>query len=151
MKMTKYLFSIYLLSSLLIAQSKIEQLNWMQGNWSAEKWGGIIEEYWSNSNGNMMIGMFRFIHSDEVQFTEHFMLYEENGNPTIKLRHFSTDFTAWEEKNEPVVFNFKEMGINYLQLDGIRYELTEQDQLRVLLEIDNDGQQTIEEFLFSRF
>lgn len=150
MKAFKYILLFCFLISLPTAQTKIDQFNWLQGNWTAEKWGGTIEEYWTTSSGNAIIGMFRFVKDNSTQFTEHFILCEEDGNPVLKLRHFNADFTGWEDKDTYVTFSFVEMGDNYLQLDGIRYELLDSDQLRVLLEMENDGVVETEEFLFNR-
>jgi len=86
----------------------------------------------------------------ELQFTEHFLLCEEDGKPTLKLRHFNADFTGWEEKDEYLTFPFVEMGERFLQLDGIRYELLDTDQLKATLKIMNKGKEKTEEFLFNR-
>lgn len=150
MKIIQYIFTIFILLLSLNAQSKIDQLSWLQGNWTAEKWGGTAEEYWSASKGNTIIGMFRLVVDNEVQFTEHFILCEEEGYPVLKLRHFNADFTGWEEKSEYVTFPFVEMGENYLQLDGIRYELLDSDQLKVKLKMMNKDVENTEEFLFNR-
>jgi len=150
MKYTKYIFVLFVIFFSLKGQSKVDQLNWMVGNWAAEKWGGIAEEYWTTSSGNSIIGMFRLVVDDELQFTEHFILCEEEGKPLLKLRHFNADFTGWEEKDEYLTFPFVEMGERFLQLDGIRYELLDSDQLRVTLKIMNKGVEKTEEFLFNR-
>ena len=150
MKISQYIFILFILSLSLNAQSKIDQLNWLQGSWTTEKWGGTAEEYWSPPNGNTVIGMFRLVVDDKVEFTEHFMLSEEEGEPILKLRHFNGDFTGWEEKDEYLTFSFVEMGENYLQLKGLRFELLDTGQLKVMLKMMNKGVENTEEFLFSR-
>jgi hypothetical protein len=134
----------------LTAQSKIENLKWLEGNWTTEKWGGTVEEYWSAPNANTIIGMFRFLNEEGVQFTEHWMLSEIEGNPVLRLRHFNPDFTSWEEKDEYVEFSFVEMGENYIQFEGLRYELLKTGELKVSLKMKQGDKIETEVFNFRK-
>lgn len=140
------LLSLIFCASIFFAQQKIENLTWLEGTWTTEKWGGIVEEYWSAPNGNSIIGMFRLINEGKVQFTEHWILSEYDGNLALRLRHFNHDFTGWEEKDEYLEFPFQEMGENFIQFEGLRYELISEAEIKVTLAMERDDKITQEVF-----
>lgn len=135
MKSFKYILILGGLFLSLNAQSKLEKLGWLEGSWTTEKWGGTVEEYWSAPAGNSVIGMFRLFNAEGVQFTEHWIISEFEGKLSLRLRHFNPDFTSWEEKDEFVEFPFVEMGEHFIQFVGLRYELIDEDEITVTLDM----------------
>lgn len=140
------LLSLIFCASIFFAQQKIENLNWLEGTWTTEKWGGIVEEYWSAPNGDSIIGMFRLINEGKVQFTEHWILSEYDGKLSLRLRHFNPDFTGWEDRREYLEFPYVEMGENFIQFEGLRYELISASEIMVTLDMIHDGKITQEVF-----
>ena len=134
----------------LSAQSKLDSLSWLEGAWTGEKWGGTVEEYWGPPTGDVIIGMFILINNGKVQFTEHWMIGEFDGKLALRLRHFNPDFTAWEEKDEYLEFEFVEMGENYIQFKGLRYEITDSGILRVSLKMKQKEEIVTEIFDFKK-
>ncbi|MCZ7602398.1 MAG: hypothetical protein C4543_05675 [Ignavibacteriales bacterium] len=147
LKIKTGLLSLIFCTSILFAQQKIENLNWLEGTWTSEKWGGIVEEYWSAPNGNSIIGMFRLINEGKVQFTEHWILSEYDGNLALRLRHFNPDFTGWEEKDEYLEFPFQKMGDDFIQFKGLRYELVSSTEIKVTLDMKRG--ENIEQEIFN--
>ncbi|MDZ7764596.1 MAG: DUF6265 family protein [Melioribacteraceae bacterium] len=151
MKSLFHAFLFLFLNHVLLSQNLIEKLNFLQGNWTSEKWGGIIEEYWSAPNGNTLIGMFRFIKDGELQFSEHFMVTEQNNTLTLKLRHFNPDFTGWEDQYSYVEFPLVNIEENFVEFDGISYQLTNENRLIILLEMGDAEKIETEEFILKKF
>jgi len=135
MKISKYISLFIVLFLSINAQTKVEKLSWLEGYWTTEKWGGTIDEYWSAPGGNSIIGMFRLYNDEGIQFTEHCIIPEYDGKLFLKLRHFNPDFTGWEEKDQFVEFPFVEMGEYFIQFDGLRYELSNKNEMTVTLDI----------------
>lgn len=150
MKKTYLILIICLISIPVHSQELINKLDWLEGSWVTEKWGGVMEEYWSAPSGNTIIGMYRFTVNDTVNFTEHFMIIEEEGNLILKLKHFDKNFHGWEEKNKYVEFPFIEMKNNYVKFDGIVYELVNKDTLKAYVNLDRESEGKIEEFVYNR-
>ena len=82
--------------------AEIHQIDWIAGHWKGEAFGGHVEEVWSKPAGGAMMGMFRLVQGDEVGFYELLTLLEEDGSLVFRLKHFNSDLTGWEEKNENV-------------------------------------------------
>lgn len=94
--------------------------------------------------------MFRFVVKGEVQFTEHFMISKKNDNTVLKLKHFHGDFTGWEEKDEYVEFPLIKIDDRTAFFEGISYELVDKSTLKVLLEMEENGDISTEEFIFEK-
>src|SRR5688572_6683587 len=87
-------------------QAALGDLSWLVGHWAGDGLGGTCEEVWVPplAGSKEMMGMFRYVKDGKTQFTEHFVLAEDNGSLTLKLRHFDGAFKGWEEKDKHVAF-----------------------------------------------
>lgn len=150
MKHITSFFLLFILTLALTAQSQVEQLSWMKGSWEGEKWGGTVDEYWSSPSGNSVIGMFRLVDGKGVQFTEHWMISEFDGKLALRLRHFNPDFTAWEEKDEYLEFAFVEMGKNFIKFKGLSYELAEENEMKITLDMKRGDKVEKEIFILKK-
>ncbi len=145
--MKKLLLPLLLLVSFATTAQE-HDFSWITGRWTGPGFGGTFEEIWSepDSNGDM-IGMFRYFDaSGKVQFYE-FWILNETG---LKLRHFSGDFTAWEDKEEFVDFSMIESTANKFTLKGLTYELVGEDELEIHLDMKDEGEVTTEIFHLKR-
>lgn len=79
---------------------------WMAGTWKAAMPNGDeLEEIWSQPSDRDIMGVFRWrTAAGQPRFYEILVITIEAGKPVIRLRHMNPDFTAWEEKDKPVVF-----------------------------------------------
>lgn len=150
MKLFIYAVLIFLFAQINPAQSTLDKLSFLEGSWSAEKWDGTVEIYWSKPEAGNIIGMFRFYIDDELQFTEHILIVEEEEKIVLKLRHFHPDFISWEEKNEYLTFKLLDIKENFVQFKGLSYELTDQQTLNVKLQMNQSGETKTEEFVFKK-
>lgn len=106
----------------------LADVSWLVGSWTGEAFGGTFEEVWNPPSAGSMIGLFKLLDGDEVNFYELLLLVEEEGSLSLKVRHFNPDFTAWEEKGEHVTFRFiraDEAAVHFSGLSFYRVSDTE--------------------------
>ena len=84
--------------------ASIEDVAWLAGNWKGEGFGAIVEEAWAPPLGGTMMGMFRLVNDDKVNFYELMLIQEDEGTLVLRVKHFSSEFEAWEEKDGSIDF-----------------------------------------------
>jgi hypothetical protein len=82
----------------------LEAFDFLVGYWEGEGLGGHVEEFWTPASGGSMNGLFRLVHGDELALSEHMAVDTLDGRPIMRVKHFSSDFEAWEDKAESVAF-----------------------------------------------
>lgn len=87
----------------------IEDFVWMAGHWRGEGFGGQVEEVWSRPLGGTMMGTFRLVQDEEVAFYEIMVLERDAEGVVLKVKHFSREFEAWEEKADAVSFRLERL------------------------------------------
>lgn len=78
--------------------ASLQDVTWLVGSWSGDAFGSTFEEVWNPPSAGSMLGMWKLLDDDQVVFYELMLLVEEEGSLSLKVKHFSDDFTAWEEK-----------------------------------------------------
>lgn len=129
----------------------VSDLAWLAGQWQGELNGALIEEHWSTPAGGVIMGMFRWVKPAEEGAREganRIALYElfvlepdDEGQPVLRLRHFSPGLVAWEEKDAPMELRLVEAGPNraLFQKQGgdeavrLEYSRPEPDELLAIL------------------
>lgn len=113
--MKNYLaFLLMFVTSILISQNtlkfnelngspkaKLKQVSWISGNWMGEAFDGIIEN-WSAPLGDSMMGAFKLVVNNKVEFYELCTISEEDDSLIFRLKHFSNNLKGWEEKDEMI-------------------------------------------------
>ncbi|MCC6321205.1 MAG: hypothetical protein IT438_07195 [Phycisphaerales bacterium] len=81
----------------------IADAGFLAGTWRGEKNGGVVEEMWSEPQGNNILGTFRWLKKDgkPVMF-EMLAITEEDGAVRLRLRHYSARLGAKEDKDNPL-------------------------------------------------
>lgn len=111
----------------------IVDYTWLTGTWTGDGFGGISEETWSapSPDGTMM-GMYRHMNKKgEVSFYEFFLLDKEG----IRLKHFSPDLVAWEDKEDHVMFEMLKYSLNRIEMKGLTYERTSPSEMEIRLSL----------------
>jgi hypothetical protein len=126
-------------------RGSIYDLNWISGYWTGSGLGGDCEELWLPAKDNNMVGTFRFVLDGELIFSEYMNIVEEEGKLSLRIKHFNKDLTAWEEKEEWVVFKFIKSERQTAYFSGITFH-REGDELMIRLAMTNEGKKSIEEF-----
>ena len=124
--------------------AKVTDFAWLEGHWEAEALGGTANEIWSAPAGGTMVGMFRLIKDGEAAFYEIFTLTQEGSTVLIRLKHFNSDLTGWEEKDETVDFPLVAFDKDQAWFDGLTYLRRGPDEIQVYLAMHTeDGVQEV--------
>lgn len=87
----------------------LANFHFLVGTWRGELGGGLVEEIWSQPQGNAMMGMFRWLNADGgTRLYELLTISREAEATYLRLRHFTSEMIAWEEKDAPVVLKLTE-------------------------------------------
>ncbi|KPQ12858.1 MAG: hypothetical protein HLUCCX10_14630 [Algoriphagus marincola HL-49] len=130
-------------------KGNLSQVAWLEGFWSGPGLGGDCEEVWLPARDGQMMGTFRFFDQGKLIFSELFFLSEENESMTLKLKHFSADLKAWEDKDEWVEFRLIEIEDQTIWLDGLTMK-REGDNLTVWVELESGDQSSVAAFEYTR-
>jgi len=115
------------------------EISWLAGSWSGEAFGSRFEEVWNPPSAGSMVGFFKLLNESEVAFYELMLLVEEEGSLSLKVKHFSPDFTAWEDKEDYVTFRFIKADENAVHFSGISfYRIDEKTMHAYLVMRSND-------------
>lgn len=129
----------------------IADFEFLVGYWEGSGFGGQSEEIWMPPRDGRMFGIFKQSSAAELQFTEFIEISREADTFVVRLRHFNSDFTAWEDKQEYVTFPLISVDTNKATFEGLSYELIAEDQLRITLVLhSSDGSQRTEFFNLQR-
>ena len=79
----------------------------------------MCEEVWSQPLAGTMMGSFRLVIDDEIEFYELMVLGPDTEGMALKVKHFSKDFVAWEDKEGSVRFRFESVTPNDARFSGL--------------------------------
>jgi len=131
-------------------EANLDDIGWIAGHWQGEAFGGITEEIWSAPLGNSMMGAFKLIAENKVQFYELVTITEINNTILLQLKHFHGNLKGWEEKDETVDFRLVKVSPSKVYFDEFTFELIDENTLDVYVVIGSkDG--TASETLFRYF
>ena len=118
----------------------LDELSWLVGHWQGPGFGGICEEVWLPASAGSMVGTFKMSVNGEVQFYELMVITVDSTGPTLKLKHFNSDMTGWEEKDEVINFAFNSAKENELSVGATTYKRITVDSLDIFVDVGNkDG------------
>jgi hypothetical protein len=126
------------------------QLDWLTGCWSGTGLGGEVNECWVSADDGRFTGVFQMTKDGKQQFSEILMISELDGKYAYRVKHFDVSFKQWaNDKGVGVVFPFVEMGDDFIQFEGLRYELID-GACHVTLDMKNDGEVHQVGFVFTK-
>ena len=155
MKLAPFVFAMCMLfaghsSSSPAGEPQLSQLSWLSGCWKGTGLGGEVQECWVRSGDDVFTGVFQLVEDGQQQFSEIVMIAEFDGKPGMRVKHFDSAFNQWaSDKGVGVTFPFINMEDNYIQFDGLRYELID-DVLHVTLDMKKGDEIQQMSFVFSR-
>lgn len=129
----------------------LADLSWMVGSWTGKGLGGVAEESWLAPSGGTMLGMFRMTKDSKPVFYELVTLTEEGGSLIMRLKHFNSNMTGWEEKDKTVEFKFVGKKDGLIHFEGLTFKPEGKDAFTVYLAIQyKDGSVREETFRYTR-
>ncbi|MFX0151711.1 MAG: DUF6265 family protein [Candidatus Hodarchaeota archaeon] len=117
------------------------------GNWYGKIGDDIVEESWSTPAANSIMGMFRWIKDAKIYFYEFIVIDKTEEKIKLKIKHFNSDFTGWEEKADFVYYVLKEVTDSKIifgsddpsEKGRIIYERPDENTLIAVLEMAQTG------------
>ncbi len=102
-------------------KASIEQVDWLVGNWVGTAFGNRFEEVWNPASAGTMVGFFKLYNDDGVVFYELLLIVEEEGSLSLKVKHFSENFHAWESKEDFINFKLVKIEPNAIHFSGLSF------------------------------
>lgn len=109
------------------------QFKWLIGEWSGEGFGGQCLESWSPAAAGSMMGTFRMVEDNKLNFCEVFLLTKTDKGIYLKLKHFNDQLVGWEEKDKCVNFPLLKVDRNTAWFGGLTYQLQKDGSLKAWL------------------
>lgn len=131
-------------------KATIEDIAWLAGHWQGEAFGGIVEELWSPPLGGTMMGAFKLVADEKVQFYELETISEEHETLILRLKHFGANLKGWEEKEETVDFELVLIMKNKIFFNGFTIEKISEDEINMYVLIDYEGNKKEMKFAYKR-
>jgi len=147
---------LFIVSTTLISQNtltledkdspaaSINDVAWIAGNWQGEALGGITEEIWTAPLGKSMMGSFKLVVDEIVQFYELCTITEENESLLLRIKHFDKDLKGWEEKDQSIEFPLVKIEKNKVYFDGLTFEKINEDELNIYVIFKDEGKEEVE-------
>ncbi len=128
----------------------LADVDWMVGNWVGEAFGSSFEEVWNPPSAGSMVGMFKVFNDEGVEFYEILLLVEDEGSLSILVKHFSEDFTAWEEKEDYVRFRLVKLEENAVHFSGISFYRIDENEMHGYLVLHSGEKRWEEKLVYRR-
>jgi hypothetical protein len=119
------------------SELELKDVAWIAGHWQGKGLGGRFEETWNAPFGNSMVGMFKLVRDDKVIFYELLTIVKNEEGIALRLKHFSAELVAWEEKEEVEEFQLKSANTKKIAFAGLRFERTGKNSMRIVVEDDS--------------
>lgn len=97
----------------------LEDASWLVGSWTGTAFGGRFEAVWNPPTAGSMVGLYKLFDDDGVRFYEILLMTVEDGTLSLKVKHFSADFVAWEEKPDYHTFRLVKKEPDALHFGGL--------------------------------
>ncbi|HUM00781.1 MAG TPA: DUF6265 family protein [Thermoanaerobaculia bacterium] len=96
----------------------LKDLGFLAGHWVDSSERHLSEEVWSQSSGDSMVGMWRYMSEGKTKVIELLSIRDEAGGPVLRIRHFDADLVAREDKGAPVALPLVERSERYARFSG---------------------------------
>ena len=96
-----------------------------------------------------MVGLFKLLGDDGVKFYEILLLVEEEGSLSLKVKHFTPTFEAWEDKADYTRFRFVQAQDDAVHFQGISFYAVSADEMHAYI-VMRSGEEIREEKLIYR-
>ncbi len=123
---------------------------WLVGRWEGVAFGQRFEQYWSEPSVGSMLGTFKLIGDEGVQFYELLEIAVSEGRLGLKVKHFSSDFIAWEDKPDYVHFKLVAVEPDALHFSGISFYRRGPDNIEAYLVMREGDALREEKLVYSR-
>jgi hypothetical protein len=146
----KFPNTLFLNDSIGSPKADLSNIEWIEGHWRGEAFGGITEEVWTPALGKSMMCTFKLVVNGEVNFYELVTISEEHGSLIMRLKHFHSNLSGWEEKDKTVDFKLVKVTKNKVYFDRCTFEKISDNEMNVYVVIQNGEQETETKFNYKK-
>jgi hypothetical protein len=109
--------------------ASLEDASFLVGNWQGTAFGKQFEETWSAPSQGSMVGTFKLFDENGVELYELMLLTVDEGSLSLKVKHFTAEFIAWEEKPDFINFRLVKKEPGALHFSGLSFYQRGADQI----------------------
>lgn len=117
----------------------LDDVRWLAGSWTGTGLGGEVQEMWTTPAGGSMAGVFKLTVSGAVALYEMMWIVEDEATLSLRLKHFNSDLTGWEDVEEHVDFPLVRMEEGAAYFDGLTYRRVSDGCLVIWVALEEDG------------
>lgn len=135
----------------------LSDMEFISGQWEATRNGNMVEAFWTEPEGDNMVGVVRIVGNGKAVLYEMFAIEMTDTGLEVKVKHFRPGLIGVEEKDEFDHYTFLESsnGRALFKKQGedvrISYEVRPDNKFAVAVGTPADGEWKFEDFwLFSR-
>ena len=128
----------------------LEDVAMLVGSWTGEASGSRFEASWHPPSAGSMVGLFKLLGESGVQFYEILLLVEEEGSLSLKVKHFTPAFEAWEEKGDYTRFRFVKAEEGAVHFQGISFYEVSEDELHAYIVMRSEDGLREEKLVYRR-
>jgi hypothetical protein len=128
----------------------LDDVSWLVGSWTGDAFGSSFEEVWNPSSAGSMVGMWKLMKDGEVVFYELMLIVEDEGSLSLKVKHFTDDFIAWEDKEDYVRFRLVAFDENAVHFSGLSFHRINEDEIHGFIAMHSNGEVREEKLIYHR-
>ena len=127
----------------------LDDVSMLVGSWTGEAFGSAFEASWHPPSAGSMVGLFKLLDDQDVNFYEILLLVEEEGTLSLKVKHFTPAFEAWEDKGDYTRFRFVKAEDDAVHFQGISFYRISENEMHAYI-VMRSGEEVREEKLVYR-
>lgn len=105
-----------------LGKGQLTDVAWLVGAWQGSAFGSRFEEVWNPASAGSMVGMWKLFDEDKgVDFYELMLIKEQGDGLVLRVKHFSADFIAWEDKADFVEFRLVKIEDKAVHFSGLSF------------------------------
>ncbi|MEM9208185.1 MAG: DUF6265 family protein [Pseudomonadota bacterium] len=101
--------------------ASLDEVAWLAGSWTGNAFGERFEEVWNPPSAGSMVGMFKLYDGDTVSFYEILLIVEEEDSLALRVKHFTPEFIAWEDKADYISFPLVRVDSDAVHFSGLSF------------------------------
>ena len=128
----------------------LEDVDWLVGSWVGTGFGQRFEQVWNPRSAGSMAGLFKLYDDGGVNFYELLVLIEDEGSLELRVKHFTPEFVAWEDKAEYVSFPLVRIDTDAIHFSGLSFYRIDDVSMEGYLAMRNESGIREERLLYRR-
>ncbi len=104
-----------------------DDVAWLAGSWKGAAFGSRFEAVWNPPSADSMVGLFKLYDDSGVSFYEILLIIEEGDSLALRVKHFTDEFIAWEDKPDYVSFPLVRVDDDAVHFSGLSFYRVDDD------------------------